>query len=342
MGDKAGDSEKAPAKDKNSWNPFSGSRSGPTPAAGSSSSAAAAPHPNEEPLPAYDASEAAGVPTVNAPFQFPADDELPAYSAAAKSAEGSSSSSPHKTVPNPRPIAIPQEKPDAASPFLNAYAPHLLTYGIPEQTWRSFLETLSAFLAAKVSDRAVGHAADIARDIGEGPKNLGKGIASHAKSVGKNIASQAKRGNVIGAAFGVIGGAISIPVAGALATVGTVVSLPGHTIGALVKKPQTPYQRAVAYVAVANKKWFTRRGLHAVLAHSPELEHLLGLPTGTLVQKAQADGAPSAAIQLQALHDHITAVLVPEKASLELSAGTLWLVLFTVSPDVMEGSGAKN
>ncbi|CAI6099927.1 unnamed protein product [Clonostachys chloroleuca] len=339
MGDKAGDSEKASAKDNKSWNPFSGSRSGPTPAAGPSSSAAAAPHPNEEPLPAYDASEAAGVPTVNAPFQFPADEELPAYSATNFAGGSTSSSQPLHQQP---PIAIPQEKPDAASPFLIAYAPTLLNYGITEQTWRSFLETVSAFLAAKVSDRAVSHAADIARDIGEGPKSLGKSIASHTKSVGKNIASQAKRGNVIGAAFGVIGGAISIPVHSALATVGTAVSLPSHAIGAVVKKPQTPYQRAVAYVAVANKKWFTGRGLHAVLAHSPELEHLLALPTGTLVQKAQAEEAPSAAIQLKALEEHIAAVLVPEKAPLELSTGTLWLVLFPVSPEVREGSGVKN
>jgi hypothetical protein len=85
-------------------------------------------------------------PTIADPFAFPPH-ELPSY--------------PDVNAIQ-RPLAIPQMAPSAAAPFLLAYPIALLSFGIPEESWRSFVETLSAFLSAKVSQQAVHHAADIA------------------------------------------------------------------------------------------------------------------------------------------------------------------------------------
>lgn len=299
--------------------PFN-SEKGPAP----TGSSAPPPH-HDDPAPAYDESDTAGIPSITAPFHFPAESELPPYSAAAEassSAPGGSSSSPHM-----KPIAIPQAQPDPTAAFVTAYAPTLLNYGITEETWRPFLETVSAFLTAKVSDKAVSHAADVARSIGDAPKSFGKHVGSHVKSVGKNIATQAKKGNIIGAAFGVVGGAISIPVSTTLTAVGTVLSMPGHTVGALTKKPQTPYQRAVAYVSVANKKWLEVRGLRALVMPTAELAQYLDVSSATFLESTHEDTGFDAANQLRSLEAYISALVVEEKAKLDLGVETLWLVL---------------
>jgi hypothetical protein len=254
------------------------------------------------------------LPTVDDPFNFPSNAELPAYSPAGSSA-------------GQLPIAIPQASADAASPFVSAYPPSLLGRGVTVQAWHSFLSTTSAFLTAKVSDRALSHAADMAKHIGDGPTRMGKGIAAHAKHVGKHIASNAKRGNIIGAAFGVVGGAVSIPVVSALSAAGTASALPASVVGAVFKKPQTPQQRAEAYAAVANKKWLNDRGLHAQLLTTVQLSQMLGLPENALLGMAQQAKSPSAAYQLRVLASHIAPLDVDETAQLQLATSTLWLVL---------------
>src|SRR5690606_30000920 len=153
----------------------------------------------------------------------------------------------------------------------------LLRHGIVEQTFLSFLETLSAFLAAKVSGRTAAHAADVAASVGEGPKSHAKHVYGHTKDVLRDIGRNAKKGNVFGAVGGIIGGAVGVPVSAALGPVGAGVPLPGRTLGAVSKKPLTQRQRAEAYVAVANKDWFWKRGLEAALGDSGDVAGLLGV-----------------------------------------------------------------
>lgn len=257
-------------------------------------------------------------PTADAPFRFPADAPLPAYSLQPSTSQAGPS------TPTGKLIAIPQVQPTPTSPFLKAYAPALLRHGIVEQTFLSFLETLSAFLAAKVSDRAVAHASDVAASVGEGPKSHFKHVYGHTKDVFRNIGSNAKKGNIFGAVGGIIGGTVSVPVSAALGTVGAVVSLPGRTLGAVSKKPLTQRQRAEAYVAVANKDWFWKRGLEAALGDSGDVAGLLGVGVAQL-----AVGGP----------DAIAGGLGGKTEKLEVSDGTeaagrlevgldsLWLVV---------------
>lgn len=287
------------------------------------SSSVPGPSGSSEPAPAYEESSRPGLlPTASQPFNFPTDvDEPPLYSA---------SSSPS------RPIAIPQTKPGKTSPFLSCYAPSLLTHGVTEKSWRAFLDTMSAFLTAKVSGRAVSHAADVGRQLGKSPKQLGMDVFSHAKQVGKDISSNAKRGNVIGAALGTIGGAISIPFFGAIGTVAAATTLPFNIIGAVAQKPRTPYERAVAYAAVANGKWLQARGLQANIMRSDELAQLVGTTPTALLDASRGGEHPTAAGQLSALQEHIAQVLVQEKASLELAIDTLWLVLVPIPISVAQ------
>ncbi|KAL3956755.1 hypothetical protein ACCO45_009601 [Purpureocillium lilacinum] len=282
-------------------------------AAAAGSRAAPAPVP-ADPAPAYQeiappalspAPSGNGVPTVANPFSFPSNAELPP----------------------PPPYRSPQAVPDPASPFVAAYAPILLSHGVTEGTWRSFLETMSAFLTAKVSDRAISHAGDMAKHMSEAPKSFGKGVATHVRSVGKDIAGNAKRGNIIGAAFGAIGGLISIPVATALSAAGTAISLPGSAIGAITKRPQTPFERATAYAMVANKKWLHARGLQAQLVETTGLAQYLNVSLDALLGMARAAKRDDAESQLKALEGHIAALDVRADAALSLAPNTLWLVL---------------
>lgn len=225
-------------------------------------------------------------------------------------------------------MAFPQVQPDAASPFVPAYAPILLSYGITKETWCSFLNTMSAFLSAKVSDRAVSHAADMAKHMGEVPRSFGKGVASHAQSIGRDISSNVKRGNIIGAAMGVIGGAISLPVGTVMGAVGMVTSLPATAIGAIAKKPQTPYERAAAYAEVANKKWLRLRGLQALILDTTQLAQLVGVSDNVLLGLVrETKDSSSASGQLRALEAHIEALQVQEEVKVSLEARNLWLVV---------------
>lgn len=218
----------------------------------------------------------------------------------------------------------------------------LLSYGITEQTWRSFLNTISAFLTAKISDRALSHATDVAAHLGENPKNLGKNVIAQAKSIGKNVTRDAKRGNIIGAAVGLIGGSISLPISTAFGIVGTTLSLPGSAIGAVTKKPKTPQDRAATYAAVANEEWLHRRGLHAHLFDSAGLAHLLGQPLDSFLSRAWETKGVDAAGQMRALEPLIAGLEIDEMASLQLKTQTLWLVLIPGQPSSSSEKKVKN
>lgn len=262
-------------------------------------------------------SKSAG-PTADSPFRFPVDASLPAYSPQPSTPHAGPSTSSQKLV------AIPQTQPTPTSPFLRAYAPTLLRHGIVEQTFLSFLETLSAFLAAKVSNRAVAHAADVASTVGEHPKSNFKHVYGHAKDVFRGIGSNAKKGNIVGAVGGVIGGAVTLPVSAALGTVGAVVSLPGRTIGAVAKKPLTQRQRAEAYIAVANKDWFSKRGLEAALGDSGDVAGLLGVGVAQLT----TSGPVAIAGGLEGQTEKLAVSDGTEAAGkLEVGPESLWLVL---------------
>ncbi len=321
------------------------------------------PAPQEMPTEAYPTSDnrephaGGGMPTVDDPFNFPTDEPLPAYSAHATDADGPpafadtaagpSSAAASATAaaapggapparPSMKPIAIPQVVPDASSPFVTAYPPCLLARGITEQSWSSFLDTVSAFLTAKVGDRAVSHAGDMAKDLAADTTSLGKNIASHGKHLGKDIAKHAKRGNIFGVAATLIAGAVSLPVMTALGAVGTVTRLPGAAVGAITKKPKTPADRVNAYNVVVNEKWLHQRGLHIQLVDTPGLAHVLELPTAQLLAVARSGKEGSASGMLQALDLHIESLKVSTETTLGLSDKTLWLVLVEFDPAELE------
>ncbi|RBR23690.1 uncharacterized protein FIESC28_03486 [Fusarium coffeatum] len=278
--------------------------------------------PQQPPAPAY--SEAGPshsqsndkIPTAENPFDFP-ESNLPTYS------EASTSNQP--------PIAIPQEAPSQTSPFLKAYAPALLGHGITQEAWTSFLDTISAFMTAKVGERAVNHAGDIAKTVGQQPVSYVKGVGNHAKSVGKNIVNNTKKGNIIGAAAGVVGGAISIPLGAVFGAVGTIVGLPGRTIAAAVKKPQTPAERAVAYVAVANHDWLNKRGLHASIVTTEQLSEIVGVSVKALLE-ASAEGNKSEGSlgPLGALSEHTAHLEVKGPGVVDISKETWWLTVVQI------------
>ncbi|KAI1734253.1 hypothetical protein F4680DRAFT_359579 [Xylaria scruposa] len=240
-------------------------------------------------------------PTVDSPFNFP-----PAYTASASFPSGSTSGSAgplttgkggqdystlpevYSTLPEvvtpsggssgssiPSPyvlVAIPQIAPQPTSPFLSAYSSAvLLRKGISSESFTSFLSTLSAFLSATVSERALAHAGDVGRNINNIPKKFSKDTIAHVKGVGQHIGESAKKGNFIAAGIGAIGGAVTIPVAAAFRIVDATVHQLPATIGGLSKKPLSPRERADAYVAVAQKDWFSARGLTVRLCNTAEL-----------------------------------------------------------------------
>ncbi|KAI1077429.1 hypothetical protein F5B20DRAFT_552543 [Whalleya microplaca] len=254
-------------------------------------------------------------PTLDSPFDFPSDASLPPYSPY----------SPDSAIE--RPIAIPQVRADARAPFLHAYSPSLLRHGITPESWHAFLATMSGFLAATVSEKAVNHAAEIAQHVGNVPKRFGRDTLAHAKSTGNFISSNAKKGNFLAAARGVVGGAIALPVATSIRAVGAITSLPGAVAGAVAKKPQTPKERAVAYAAAANIEWFHRRGLNVALLDSTELSQTLLMPVNELLDTAHTAKDSTAAGQLAALETHIAEIEVDAPYTLELGAMTFWVVI---------------
>lgn len=317
---------------------------------------------HDMPPPPPPTSAPAHMPTVDDPFNFPTEEEaLPAYSAyasdpqvspddAAGPASSSSASASAPSGPPPghprkglsmKPIAIPQIVPDASSPFVSAYPPSLLASGITEQSWMSFLDTVSAFLTAKVGERAVSHAGDMAKHFAEDTTNLGKDIANRGKHLGKDIARHAKRGNIVGVAATLISGTVTLPIMAALGLAGTATRLPGAAVGAIVKKPKTPAERVNAYTVVANQKWLHARGLHAQLVDTPGLSHLLQLPVEQLLAIARSGKEGSAAGMLQALNMHIESLKVAGETTLGLSDKSLWLVLVEFDPKEAEEQLAR-
>ncbi|KHO00433.1 uncharacterized protein MAM_01211 [Metarhizium album ARSEF 1941] len=291
----------------------------------------AASDPAKRPSPHTEATGEPGrIPTVDAPFDFPTTTAPPPPYEALADADadaGPSSSSGAQA----RPIAIPQVAPDQAAPFLRAYPPRLLAYGIIEQTWRSFLDTVSAFLTAKVSDQAVAHAADVARSLGEPPKNYGRALANHTKSVGKQLAKDARRFNVSGVAAGVVGGAISIPMHAALGAVHTIFQIPGSAVSAISRTPRTPLQRAATYAAVANQDWLDGRGLHAVLLDTKQLAAMVHVPGDKFLEMAAVGGkSGTAAATMSALDGHVEKLNMLGDEAVVLSDTSLWLVLVPV------------
>jgi len=290
-------------------------------------------------IPAYQATIQG--PTIDSPFDFPTDEPPPPFTPATSSTSASTSTQ-HR-----RPIAIPQISPEKTEPFLEAYSQRLLQYGVPPESWRAFLSTTSAFLAAKVSEQAVAHAADIGRQVGNVPKRFGKETAQHAKHVGHNIRDSAKSGNYFGAAMGVVGGAISLPVGTAIRAVGATISLPFTAIHAVAHKPQTPRERAVAYAAAANEKWLGARGLKAGLVDTAELARMLDVPVSKLLDLASASTDRGAIVQIGALKEYIAELESFEGSSLSLGPNTLWLIVLEETPSVTapatsEGRNRRN
>jgi hypothetical protein len=227
-------------------------------------------------------------PTISSPFNFPKSDLPPGYTPTALSR---------------RPIAIPQVYIDQTAPFLDAYPPSLLAYGVPASTWYSFVDTISAFLTAKVGKRAVSHAGDVAASVGKVPVNFGKDTVKHAKSVAQNIGHNAKSGNIGGIIGGVIGGTVGLTVGTAGRLVGSVLSLPGTAISAS-QSPKSPRDRVLAYGTTANKEWLQPRGLQVSFLSTIELSELLGVPVGQILDTVNSQtGTP--AEQLGALKEVI-------------------------------------
>lgn len=203
------------------------------------------------------------------------------------------------------------------------------------------MKAMSAFLTAKVSDRAISHAGDMAKSLGEGPKRLGKDIASHSKSIGKQIVRHAKDKNIFGVAGSAIAGIVTIPIFTALGTAGTLASLPNAAISAVSRKPRTPEARAFAYAAVANEKWLHARGLHAQLVDTYLLAQILGMPTQQLLQIAKGGKHDSAIGQMKALEMHLEPVKLTENTVLDLVDKTLWLMVLQ-DPEQLNADAATD
>jgi hypothetical protein len=293
--------------------------------------------------PAY--SEVPHGPTIESPFDFPSNDPPPptfteaaassstAVATTATTAPAATAAIAATAAPTPslaplfRPIAIPQISPDKSAPFLDAYARPLMLYGIMPESWSAFLDTLSAFLAAKVSEKALAHAADISRHVLDVPKQFGKQTFESAKSVGSNIRDAAKSGSVVGTTLGVVGGAISLSVGTGVRAAGAAIGVSFAAMSSLTKKPKTPRERATAYATAANKKWLSARGLRAELVDTEELARMTGVAVTKLLDLASAPVDGRAVSRLSALRDYIGDLEISEGAILELSANSLWLVI---------------
>lgn len=272
----------------------------------------AAPGPSSRPHQPQQRSEG---PTLDNPFDFPSNDELPSYAEAA-------------SISDTKPVAIPQSRPDTTAPFLAAYPTILLGRGITPEAWLSFVTTLSGFLTAKVSDKAVAHAGDIARRLGSGPRDFGRGVARHARSAGQRVLDDARRGNVVGAALGAVGGAVSLTLGTVLGAVGTVAALPASAVGAAALRPQTPLERGAAYAAVANRDWLGPRGLSAQILDTRGLGRLVGLADPRRLLETAGEGkSQGAADQLRRLERYLCELQAEGVEKLDLGINTLWLVV---------------
>ncbi|KAI1279161.1 hypothetical protein F5Y07DRAFT_50701 [Xylaria sp. FL0933] len=279
----------------------------------------------------------------------------------------SGSGSSYPSTSTPLVLAIPQIAAKSTSPFPSAYnRAVLLRRGVTQEAFTSFLSTLSAFLTASVSERALDHALDVGRSLNAVPKRFSKETLAHAKEVGRRAEQRMRRGNIIGAGVSVIAGAVTLPIVGAIHAVGAAVSLPAAVIGGggLARKPLSPRERADAYVAVAQRDWFGERGLTASLCTTGELLGVLrnvqgrgydsqgqGSGSGSglgldhedeaavrkLVDLAHRTWEGGPADQLRALQTEFglapLEISTDEKVKfLDIGAGTLWLVLTETPP----------
>ncbi|KAI0539318.1 hypothetical protein GGR58DRAFT_465250 [Xylaria digitata] len=332
-----------------------------------------------------DAAEAR--PTVESPFNFP-----PAYSPSTSYPNGNASGLAEPSAPgiqysdlpevvNPSPefsdlpeavfpsqsriisistpvfLAIPQIAAKPTSPFPPAYnTAILLRRGISREAFTSFLSTLSAFINASVSERALAHAQDVGRSLNSIPKKFSKDTFAHLKGVGRSVQESAKRGNFIGAGVAALGGTVTVPVAAALRVVdATLNQLPAAVLS---KKPLSPRERADAYLAVAQKDWFENRGLKASLCNTAELlllhAQFRGVSPGSeseavvksLVDLVHMAGEGGLEGQLRALQGEFGFALLeiadgwPSKTRyLDVGAGTLWLVLTDAPSEASRASG---
>jgi len=304
-------------------------------------------------------------PTADAPFNFPSDATLPPYSPVDNPAGPTSGGSSYNDSSR-LPLVIPQVRPRPDSPFLSAYSQDLLRYGIPKETWLSFTDTLSAFLTANISEKALSHAASIGRQISNVPADLGRSIGKDFSSVGRNIANSAKKGNIFGVATGFVGGMIGLSVGTGLKLAASATMLPGKAAMAVASTPQTPRERAAAYALVANGEWLGQRDLKAQIMDSVQVAELLSIPLQRLLQDSQAthDGSSAGATPLRHLHGAVAGleVAVEEDAALspsisgnsskvnlsaarnnktleELGQATLWLVVTQEKYKGVEKSG---
>lgn len=259
-------------------------------------------------------------PTADAPFNFPSDATLPPYSPVDNPAGSASGSSSHNDSTR-LPLVIPQVRPRPDSPFLSAYSQDLLRYGIPKDTWLSFTDTLSAFLTANISEKALSHAADIGRQISNAPADLGRSIGKDFSSVGRGIANSAKKGNIFGVATGFVGGMIGLSVGTGLKLAASATMLPGKAAMAVASKPQTPRERAAAYALVANGEWLGQRDLKAQIMDSVQVAELLSIPLERLLQDSQAahDGSAAGDTPLRYLHGAVAGLEMPAEEAAPVS-----------------------
>ena len=108
-------------------------------------------------------------------------------------------------------------------------------------------------------------------------------------------------------------------------------TLPGAAVGAVTHKPQTPRNRAAAYVAAENEEWLDVRGLRAHLVDTEELASIVGLPMTRLLSLACVSSERSATCQIHALRDYVSELEVFIGTRLSLESQTLWLLVLANS-----------
>ncbi|GAW25219.1 putative subunit of the RNA polymerase ii mediator complex protein [Rosellinia necatrix] len=290
-----------------------------------------------------------GVPASSAPGEH-----THPYAPLAGSSSGSNT--PASSSRGPVLLAIPQTSAQPTSPFLAAYsAPVLLGRGIARATFLSFLATLSAFLGATVSARALAHAGDVGRGLNEVPRRFSRDTVAHVRGVGRQVGASARKGDFLGAGVGALAGAVAVPLSAALRIVdATIHQLPAAAAAGLARRPLAPRDRAAAYAAVAQRDWLAARRLAARLCTTAELVSLLppgGSGSGSggvdrLVNLVRGTWESGPEGQLRALHDEfgLAPLEIAEgqqpggggggggQRPLDIGPDTLWLVLTDV-PD---------
>jgi hypothetical protein len=262
-------------------------------------------------------------PTIDAPFEF-VEVEAPGFVISECSDD---------EPEQPRPIGIPQTEPQATSLFVDGYPQSLRKYGIGEETWASFVDTVSAFLEASVSENAVKHAVDMATRIGKRPAKLASNVFTRTRSIGQEIGQSAKQGHLFGVATGIIKGAVSIPLNLTMSTATAVLGLPISTAIALTRRPPTARERAAAYLAVANEQWLVPQKLFATIADTEELGQWLGVPISSLpiVEETDDNGIRTEEIQYSILQSHVETLESKKRTLRDIGIGTLWLVVAPVT-----------